>query len=119
MPGPLTADETAKITMHLGWELAAPSDYVQMTLRPTLNAIVDEAVLAVARDLLAKCETFWERMAKSGTKQELDAAGDVKFHKRGEHRLLATHRVFATRLAKACGVKTNFKARTGGGIRYQ
>jgi hypothetical protein len=115
----LTADECARISTHLGYEVVVPfSDYVTVYLHPAYTRCNGSAAaLTVVRDLLTKADTAWAKYNASLTKQELEGAGDIRFHAAGEQRLLRTHRVIATRLARALGVRTNFAGR--GGIKYR
>lgn len=116
----LTDDEKAEISMHLGYEVTPPyTDYVLLYLHPSFQRVADSAAsLTLVRDLLTKANAAWEKYNASLTKQELDESGAIKFSKRGEHRLLSTHRTICLRLARALNVKANFS--TGrGGLKYR
>jgi hypothetical protein len=112
----LTDAEKVRIRRHLGFESLEPfSDYVLLYVNPALlKCNSDAAILAEVRTLLTSLDTIWTKYQNSLTKLELESAGDIKFHKSGEQRLLRVHRTTAVRLARVLGLRTNFKSRSGG-----
>lgn len=116
----LTDVEMVRIRRHLGFESIEPfSDYVLLYVNPAFQRCNgNAAALAEVRSLLTSLDAIWTKYQASLTKQELESAGDIKFDKSGELRLLRTHRTTAIRLARVIGIRANFKSRSGG-IRYR
>ena len=108
MAGPLTDTEKAQIKDHGNWGGGdVPAAYVQVYVDPTLTGLSDEAVLAIVRGHLTRCNTVYTQLESAQENFGLDQAGSIKFNPDEEARLWAMYRLWRTKLYDALYLKVN------------
>ena len=108
MPGPLTATEKAQNKDHGNWGTGTtPAAYVEVYVNPALDALVDEAQLAVVRGHLAECEALYTQLKSAKEDFSLTEAKGIKFANDTENRLYGMYTFWRDKLYSTLDLKTN------------
>ncbi len=108
MPGPLTELEIAQIVDHLGYDNAQfATNYVEAWIKPTLEALTNEASLTIVRGHLETLNTVQAKIKSLVSKAELSEVKGIKFYLGAEARLWATYNAYVAKLGAATRLTPN------------
>jgi len=114
MPGSLTDTEKAQIKDHLRWSSGeTPPAYVTLYVNPTLDAISEDAHLAMVREHLDTLNNLRTQLKALPEGFDIDEAKGIKFAKDSEARTMDMYRFWREQLATSLDLNINTQSRGG------